>query len=173
MRLYGLLQLVIALLRYKGRLTYAALQHEFGLDEAALDAIRHELIFAERVATEEAGRVLVWTGEASAPPVAVPLTTRTPVSGSFSGREGSRPGWSCPCRSKRASCHARQPLLDTNSGTLRLARSTAEIVQTSQGDNRQRDQGHRHEHALQPHRISHQAVQAGADGTRAKIDREV
>ncbi len=80
MRLYGLLQLVIALLRYKGRLTYAALQHEFGLDDATLDAIRHELIFAERVATDEAGRVLVWAGEASAPPVAVPLTTHTPVS---------------------------------------------------------------------------------------------
>ena len=54
--MYGLLQLVIALLRYKGRLTYAALQHEFGLDDATLDAIRHELIFAERVATDEAGR---------------------------------------------------------------------------------------------------------------------
>ena len=64
MRLYGLLQLVIALLRYKGRLTYVALQHEFGLDDATLDAIRHELIFAERVATDEAGRVLVWAGEA-------------------------------------------------------------------------------------------------------------
>ena len=80
MRLYGFLQLVVALLRYKGRLTYAALQHEFGLDDATLDAIRHELIFAERVATDEAGRVLVWAGEASAPPVSVPLTTRTPVS---------------------------------------------------------------------------------------------
>jgi hypothetical protein len=80
MRLYGLLQLVTALLRYKGRLTYAALQHEFGLDNATLDAIRHELIFAERVAIDEAGRVLVWAGEESAPHVAVPLTTRTPVS---------------------------------------------------------------------------------------------
>jgi hypothetical protein len=80
MRLYGLLQLVIALLRYKGRLTYAALQHEFGLDDATLDAIRHELIFAERVATDEAGRILVWAGEESAPPVPMPLTTRTPVS---------------------------------------------------------------------------------------------
>ena len=62
MRLYGLLQLVIALLRYKGRLTYVALQHEFGLDDATLDAIRHELIFAERLATDEAGMVLVWAG---------------------------------------------------------------------------------------------------------------
>jgi class 3 adenylate cyclase len=80
MQLYGLLQLVSALLRYKGRLTYAALQHEFGLDNATLDAIRHELIFAERVATDEAGRVLVWAGEESAPHVAVPLTTHTSVS---------------------------------------------------------------------------------------------
>ena len=82
MRLYGLLQLVIALLRYKGRLRfgYLALKHEFGLDDATLDAIRHELIFAERVTTDEAGRVPVWAGEESAPPVAVPLTTHTPVS---------------------------------------------------------------------------------------------
>jgi len=79
MQLYGLLQLVTALLRYKGRLTYAALQHEFGLDEAALDAIRHELIFAERVATDEEGRVLVWAGEESTPHVTVPFTTHTPV----------------------------------------------------------------------------------------------
>jgi hypothetical protein len=80
MRLYGLLQLVIALLRYKGRLTYVALQHEFGLDDATLDAIRHELIFAERLATDEAGMVLVWAGGESAPPVSVPLTIRTLVS---------------------------------------------------------------------------------------------
>jgi hypothetical protein len=59
MRLYGLLQLAVVLLRHKGRLTYAALKHEFGLDDATLDAIRHELIFAERVATDEAGRVLI------------------------------------------------------------------------------------------------------------------
>ena len=56
------------------------LQHEFGLDDVTLDAIRRELIFAERVATDEAGKVLVWAGEESAPPVSVPLTTRTPVS---------------------------------------------------------------------------------------------
>jgi hypothetical protein len=52
MRLYGLLQMVVALLRYKGRLTYAALQHEFGLDDATLDAIRHDLIFEARALLE-------------------------------------------------------------------------------------------------------------------------
>jgi hypothetical protein len=31
---------------------------------------------------------------------------------------------------------------------LHLAWSATEIIQASQGDNRQRDQGHRHEHAL-------------------------
>src|SRR6266702_8611584 len=56
---------------------------------------------------------------------------------------------------------------------LRLAWPAAEVVQTSQGDNRQRDQGHGDEHARQPHRIPHKAIQAGADGTRAEIDGEV
>jgi hypothetical protein len=44
--------MVVALLRYKGRLTYAALQHEFGLDDATLDAIRHDLIFEARALLE-------------------------------------------------------------------------------------------------------------------------
>ena len=39
----------------------------------------------------------------------------------------------------------------TDAGALYLAwPATAEMVQTSQGDNRQRGQGHRNEHALQP-----------------------
>ena len=57
--------LVTARLQQEKRLTYAALKHIFGLDDATLDVVRQELIFAKRVAADEHGRVLVWTREPS------------------------------------------------------------------------------------------------------------
>jgi class 3 adenylate cyclase len=56
-----------ALLCSKGRMTYRALKLEFGLDEEQLDVLKEELIDGQRVAVDEGGKVLVWTG---APPVA-------------------------------------------------------------------------------------------------------
>jgi class 3 adenylate cyclase len=51
----------IALLRQRGRLTYRTLQLQFQLDEAHLEALKDELIYGQRVAVDEEGRVLVWT----------------------------------------------------------------------------------------------------------------
>ncbi len=51
-----------ALLQRKGRITYRALRREFDLDEEALEDLKAELIDAQRVATDEDGKVLVWTG---------------------------------------------------------------------------------------------------------------
>jgi predicted ATPase/class 3 adenylate cyclase len=51
----------IALLRQRGRLTYRTLQLQFQLDEAHLEALKDELIYGQRVAADEEGRVLVWT----------------------------------------------------------------------------------------------------------------
>jgi hypothetical protein len=51
----------IALLRQRGRLTYRTLQLQFRLDEAHLEALKDELIYGQRVAVDEEGRVLVWT----------------------------------------------------------------------------------------------------------------
>jgi len=52
----------IALLRQRGRLTYRTLQLQFQLDEVALEALKDELVYGQRLAVDEAGRVLVWTG---------------------------------------------------------------------------------------------------------------
>jgi Adenylate and Guanylate cyclase catalytic domain len=65
----AVLDQVIALLRQRGRLTYRTLQRQFQLDDAALDDLKDELIYGQRLAVDEEGRVLVWTGaEDAAPP---------------------------------------------------------------------------------------------------------
>ena len=69
--------LVTARLQQERRLTYAALKHIFGLDDATLDVVRQELIFAKRVAADEHGRVLVWTREPSLDLSTPPLVTST------------------------------------------------------------------------------------------------
>ncbi len=51
------------LLQSKGRVSYRALKVQFELDDEALEALKDELIEAERVAIDENGKVLVWTGE--------------------------------------------------------------------------------------------------------------
>jgi hypothetical protein len=60
-----ILHQVRELLRSRGRLSYRALKRRFELDEEYLEDIKEELIKAERVATDEEGTVLVWTGDAS------------------------------------------------------------------------------------------------------------
>jgi class 3 adenylate cyclase/tetratricopeptide (TPR) repeat protein len=57
----------IALLRQRGRLTYRTLQRQFQLDDAALDDLKDEIIYGQRLAVDEEGRVLVWTGDAETP----------------------------------------------------------------------------------------------------------
>jgi hypothetical protein len=49
----------IALLRRRGRVTHRTLQLQFQLDEAHLEALKDELIYGQRVAVDEEGRVLV------------------------------------------------------------------------------------------------------------------
>jgi class 3 adenylate cyclase len=56
----------IALLRQRGRLTYRTLQLQFQLDAERLAALKEELIEGQRLAVDEAGRVLVWSGAAGA-----------------------------------------------------------------------------------------------------------
>src|SRR5256885_14736564 len=59
----AVLDQVIALLRQRGRLTYRTLQLQFQLDETQLEVLKDELVYGQCVAVDEAGRVLVWTGE--------------------------------------------------------------------------------------------------------------
>ena len=56
---------VIALLRQRGRVTYSTLKRQFQLDEAALEDVKNELIEGQRLAVDERGNVLVWTGARS------------------------------------------------------------------------------------------------------------
>ena len=59
----------IAMLQRRGRLTYRTLQLQFQLDEAHLEALKDELIYGQRLAVDEEGRVLVWTGDPRRPPL--------------------------------------------------------------------------------------------------------
>jgi len=69
----------IALLRQRGRLTYSTLKRQFQLDDAALADVKNELIEGQRVAVDERGNVLVWTGGSAAipPPAASPTQEQT------------------------------------------------------------------------------------------------
>ena len=62
----------IAMLQRRGRLTYRTLQLHFQLDDAHLEALKDELIYGQRLAMDEDGRVLVWTGGADLPSLAPP-----------------------------------------------------------------------------------------------------
>jgi class 3 adenylate cyclase/tetratricopeptide (TPR) repeat protein len=60
----------IAMLQRRGRLTYGTLKRQFQLDDAALADLKNELIEGQRLAVDERGNVLIWTGDtasASAP----------------------------------------------------------------------------------------------------------
>src|SRR5215510_203667 len=73
---------VIALLQREQRLSYRALKRQFTLDDEDLEALKDELIYAKRLAIDEDGRVLVWTGETgtAAPATAQAETlTQTPL----------------------------------------------------------------------------------------------
>src|SRR5438105_440283 len=59
---------VIALLRQRGRVAYRTLKRQFQLDDEALEDLKIELIDSQRLATDEQGTVLVWTGAAEVPP---------------------------------------------------------------------------------------------------------
>src|SRR5258707_15830538 len=71
-----ILDQAMAMLQRRGRLTYGALKRQFQLDDTALEDLKAELIEGQRLAVDEEGRVLVWTGgDASAP-----LPTSPPAS---------------------------------------------------------------------------------------------
>jgi class 3 adenylate cyclase len=76
MDFYAILDQVIAVLRQRQRVTYRALKVQFQLDDDVLEALKEELIEAQHLAADEAGRILVWTGDAGP----MPLTTFVPAS---------------------------------------------------------------------------------------------
>src|SRR5499433_2285610 len=65
-----------AMLQRRGRLTYGTLKRQFQLDDAALEDLKNELIEGQRLASDERGNVLVWSGAAgSASPAPSPSAT--------------------------------------------------------------------------------------------------
>jgi class 3 adenylate cyclase len=83
MDFYAILDQVIDLLRQRQRVTYRALQRQFGFDDAYLEDLKAELIDAQRLAVDEGGKILVWTGDAGlTAPTPLPSATtqeRTPL----------------------------------------------------------------------------------------------
>jgi class 3 adenylate cyclase/tetratricopeptide (TPR) repeat protein len=73
---------VIALLRQRGRVAYRTLKRQFQLDDEALEDLKIELIDSQRLATDEQGTVLVWSGAGAVPPAAP---------AGLSGTVGARP----------------------------------------------------------------------------------
>jgi hypothetical protein len=71
-----LLDQVLDMLQRRGRVSYRAVQRQFDLDDATLEDVKAELLYAhpERVADD--GHGLVWTGVAGSTPTATPALQR-------------------------------------------------------------------------------------------------
>jgi class 3 adenylate cyclase len=76
-----ILDQAMAMLQRRGRLTYSTLKRQFQLDDAALEDLKNELIYGQRLAVDEAERVLVWRGEplSAPPPTAAPPPAHLPL----------------------------------------------------------------------------------------------
>src|SRR5712691_12449901 len=75
MDFYTILDQVVDLLRQRQRVTYRALQRQFQLDEAALQDLKDEVLYAHPQVRDDEGRGLLWTGDTgpTAPPRATPV----------------------------------------------------------------------------------------------------
>src|SRR5207249_8919379 len=73
------LEQVVTLLKRQGRVSYRALKMRFDLDDEYLDVLKEELIDAQRIATDEDGRILVWVGDARAVTSQVAQATQPPA----------------------------------------------------------------------------------------------
>jgi class 3 adenylate cyclase len=62
-----ILDQAIALLQRRGRVTYRTLKRQFDLGDDVLEDLKGELIYGQRLAMDEGGRVLVWTGGVISP----------------------------------------------------------------------------------------------------------
>ena len=70
---------VLALLQREQRLSYRILKRRFALDDNELEDLKEDVIYAKKLAVDEDGRVLVWTGGTSSAstvtsPVPLPAT---------------------------------------------------------------------------------------------------
>ena len=75
---------IVEVLQREKRISYRALKRRFTLDDAYLDDLKEEIIYAKRLALDEDSRVLVWTGDAEAPllpapPASPPVPPQIPL----------------------------------------------------------------------------------------------
>jgi class 3 adenylate cyclase/tetratricopeptide (TPR) repeat protein len=64
-----ILDQAMAMLQRRGRVTYRTLKRQFQLEDDALEDLKAEIIKGQRLAVDEEGEVLVWTGGAASPVV--------------------------------------------------------------------------------------------------------
>src|SRR5215831_15903369 len=102
-----ILDQAIAMLQRRGRLTYGALKRQFNLDDAYLEDLKAELIEGQRLAVDEEGRVLIWTGHADVPPRTTPPASplaSPPATADVPSTQGLSP----PAASQSADAERRQ-----------------------------------------------------------------
>jgi class 3 adenylate cyclase len=85
------------MLQRRGRLTYGALKRQFQLDDAYLEDLKNELIAGQRLAIDEGGNVLVWTGGTEMPPHITPPVSQA----SHASREAATPAAPSPTEAER------------------------------------------------------------------------
>ena len=68
------LEQVLDLLRRQGRVSYRALKRQFDLDDEYVEDLKVEIVQVQRLAVDEDGAVLVWTGPSAAVLAPVPAT---------------------------------------------------------------------------------------------------
>jgi class 3 adenylate cyclase len=78
MDFYTVLDHVIALLRSRGRVSYRALKRQFDLDDAYLEDLKAEIIEVHQLAVDQAGTMLVWTGDEGVRPAPPPRIPKAP-----------------------------------------------------------------------------------------------
>ena len=80
---------VTELLQHEGRVAYRVLKRRFGIDDEYVEDLKADLIDAKRLALDEDGKVLVWTGAvpvlSSEPRVPSPTQSPTPNPPPLSG----------------------------------------------------------------------------------------
>jgi Adenylate and Guanylate cyclase catalytic domain len=79
MDFYAIVDQVIDVLRQRQRVTYRALKRQFNLDDDYLEDVKAELIQGQRLAVDEDGAVLVWTGDARTAPTVSSKPVEAPV----------------------------------------------------------------------------------------------
>ena len=67
-----ILDQVLAMLKRRGRVSYRTLMRQFALDEVYLEDLKEAILFAHPQVVDEAGRGLVWSGEAGTVPLPAP-----------------------------------------------------------------------------------------------------